>query len=449
MSTTSPSELRRQERQAIVRQALPVLVAQLASMGMMVIDTLLLGHYGALDLAAIAVGGGLYISVVFALVGILQALGPIAAHHVGAGRVDLAMRDFWQGIWLALLLSVPGTALLVWPDPLLALSALDPAVDARVREVLRLLAAAVPLALLYRTFAAYTNALGRARVLMAISLAGTTLHAVLATQLVHGVGSLAPMGALGCALSTAIVNAFGLAAAALHLARGTAGPAHAVFRRVAAPDLRRFGEFFRLGVPMGLSNFIEITSFTLIALFVAPLGADVVAGHRIVGNLAAIAYMVPLSIAIATLARVGHAAGARDPQRVRAAARAGIGLAMAISAAVGIALAFGAKSLASKFTEDAAVLGVALSLIGFVAIYQLFDAFQTVAGYALRGLKVTLAPMLVHFFAFWGIGLGLGAWLAYPFGMGASGFWLASVFSTIVAAVAFGLMLRRALGASA
>jgi multidrug resistance protein, MATE family len=449
MSMTIPSELHRQERQAIIRQALPVLVAQLASMGMMVIDTLLLGHYGALDLAAIAVGGGLYISVVFALVGILQALGPIAAHHVGAGRIDQAIGAFWQGIWLALLLSVPGTALLVWPDPLLALSPLEPAVEARVREVLRLLAAGVPVALLYRTFAAYTNALGRARVLMAISLAGTTLHAVLATQLVHGVGPLAPMGALGCAVSTAIVNAFGLSAAALHLARGGAGPAHAVFRHVAAPDLRRFGEFFRLGVPMGLSNFIEITSFTLIALFVAPLGAEVVAGHRIVGNLAAIAYMVPLSIAIATLARVGQAAGARDPQRVRAATRAGMMLAMAISSVVGAAIALGAKSLVSAFSEDAAVLAVGLSLVGFVAVYQLFDAFQTVAGYALRGLKVTLAPMLVHLVAFWGVGLGAGAWLAYPYGMGAPGFWLASVFSTVAASIAFGIMLRQALRTAA
>jgi MATE family multidrug resistance protein len=63
---------------------------------------------------------------------------------------------------------------------------------------------------------------------------------------------------------------------------------------------------------MGLSNLVEITSFTLISLFVASLGATVVAGHRIVANLSALIYMLPLSLAIATMAALGQAVGARD-----------------------------------------------------------------------------------------------------------------------------------------
>ena len=75
-----------QQFRRILAHALPMLVAHLASMGMMVIDTVLLGHYGTADLAAVAVGGGIYISVLFALAGILQAVAPTVAHLHGAGH---------------------------------------------------------------------------------------------------------------------------------------------------------------------------------------------------------------------------------------------------------------------------------------------------------------------------------------------------------------------------
>lgn len=351
------------ERRAIVRQAVPLLLAQLASVGMMVIDSVLLGHYGAVDLAAIAVGGGVYISVLMALVGILQSLGPIAAHHAGAGERPAAVAAFWQGVWLALLLAVPGMLLLSWPDPVLALSTLTPAVDGKVREVLKLLAIGLPLALAYRTFAAFANALGRSRVLMAVSFSATALHAALAGALVNGYLFWPPLGALGCAISTAVINLWCMLLAGLYLARGRGMRELAVFAHFAWPRWRQFGEFFRLGLPMGFSNFVEITSFTLIALLVAPLGATQVAAHRLVGNLAAVAYMIPLSVAIATLARVGQAAGARDAARCHAAARAGTRLATAASLVVGLLVYFAGAALLGGFTDDAAVLATAIRMV--------------------------------------------------------------------------------------
>ena len=76
----------------ILTQALPMLVAQVSSMGMMIIDTVLLGHYGTEDLAAVAIGSGIYIAVLFALVGVVQAVAPVVAHHKGGAR-DGAIGD--------------------------------------------------------------------------------------------------------------------------------------------------------------------------------------------------------------------------------------------------------------------------------------------------------------------------------------------------------------------
>jgi MATE family multidrug resistance protein len=91
----------------IVAHATPMLIAQLAAMGMMVIDTVLLGHFGTEDLAAVAVGGGIYIAVILALAGVVQAIAPTVAQLKGAGRDDEIAGALQQAFWLALLLTVP------------------------------------------------------------------------------------------------------------------------------------------------------------------------------------------------------------------------------------------------------------------------------------------------------------------------------------------------------
>ncbi len=433
----------------IAAHAWPILIAQIASMGMMVIDTVLLGHHGTVDLAAVAIGGGIYIAIVFALVGILQAVAPTVAHHVGARRDDEVAGALQQTVWLALALSLPGMLLLFFPDPILALSKIEPAVDEKLRAYLRILACGMPAALLYRTFYSFCNALRQPRPLMVISLGNTLLHGVLAWSLVTGVAG-EPLGALGCGLSNMLVNWVGCTLAALWVARSPGLARFAPFARWQAPRWGTIRELLRLGLPMGFSNFVEITSFTLIALFVAQLGATAVAGHRIVANVAALCYMLPLALAIATLSQVGQAVGARDWHRSRAAIGAGLLLAVGLSTVLGVALWLAAEPVVFAYTDDPAVRTVALGLIGYIALYQFFDALQTVAGYALRGYKVTFVPMLVHTVAFWGVGLFGGWWLAFhavqP--MGVEGFWLASLASLVVAAALLGGLLWRTLRAS-
>jgi len=435
-----------QQSRAIVSHAWPILIAQLASMGMMVIDTVLLGHHGTVDLAAVAVGGGIYIAVVFALVGILQAVAPTVAHHVGAKREHEVAGALQQTVWLAAVLCVPGMLILWFPDPILALSTIEPAVEEKLRLYLRIIACGMPAALLYRTFYSFCNALRQPRPLMLISLCNTLVHGGLAWSLVSGVFT-EPLGALGCGLSNAFVNWVGCGLAAAWVAKSPALARFKPFANWQAPRWTTMRELLRLGLPMGFSNFVEITSFTLIALFVAQLGATAVAGHRIVANLAALCYMLPLALAIATLAQVGQAAGARDWGRARAAIGAGLLLAGGLSTVLGGVLWLAAGPVVFAYTSDPAVRLVALSLIGYIALYQFFDAVQTVAAYSLRGYKITFAPMLVHTVAFWGVGLFGGWWLAFrvPQPMGVEGFWLASLASLVVAAVLIGSILWHAL----
>ena len=420
----------------LIAHAFPILIAQLASIGMMVVDTAVLGHVSSLDLAAVAIGGGIHISVIFALVGILQAVAPVVAQLHGARRDDEVAGVLQQGFWLALLLSVPGILFLTHPGALLGVSNMDGAVEAKVRQYLALLAWSLPAALCYRTFYAFCNALGKPRVLMGIGLLSLALHAVLAWGLALQGWLGEPLGVVGCALSNILIGWLACLSGGAYLAFGPLGARYRPFSNWQRPHWPMWRELLRLGVPMGLSNLVEITSFTLISLFVASLGATVVAGHRIVANISALTYMLPLSLAIATMAAVGQAVGGRDWVRAHATIRVGLWLAAGLSTLAGILLWLAAEPLVAAYTDDPAVRSVAIGLILYVAIYQFFDGLQTVAGHALRAYRVTFVPMLVQTFCFWGVGLLGGAWLCFrwspPFGV--AGFWLAAVGGLVLAA---------------
>lgn len=429
----------------ILTQALPMLVAQVSSMGMMIIDTVLLGHYGTEDLAAVAIGSGIYIAVLFALVGVVQAVAPVVAHHKGGAR-DGAIGDaLVQSFWLALLLAVPCVWVIAHPQPFFALTSMSPAVEAKVLAYMSVLAWGVPAALLYRAIYAFCSALGEPRVLMRIALAGTALHALVAWLLVGGRAGLPALGGVGCALSNAAVNWFVLVCGLAYLRYSPAFSGYRLLRQWSWPRPAVLRDLLRLGLPMGMSYFVEVSSFTLIALLAAELGAAAVAGHRIVGNLAALCYMLPLAVAMATLAQVGLAAGAGDARRAKISALAGGVLAAAASTVLGGLLWLAKGPVVEAYSNDPAVRAVALAMIGYLALCQLFDAVQTVAAFALRGYRVTFVPMLVHIACFWGVVLFGGWWLAFraPTPLGLAGFWIAALAGLVVSALLLGSLLWR------
>lgn len=421
----------------------PVLVAQLASISMMVIDTLLVGHHSTTDLAAVAIGSSLYVSLMLGLAGITQALGPIVAHDYGAQRHEKIGEWIRQGLWLAALLSIPGCSLLLNPQGILAQIGIAPTVATRTADYLQLLAWCLPASLLYRSFHAAANALGQPRPLMAIGIGQTLGHALLASFLVLGGAHVPAMGAEGAAMSQAIMSWLTLAAGGALVLKGTFWKPYACLAHWSWPKIQALREMLRLGLPMGISYLVEITAFTFVALFVARLGAEVLSAHRIVANLSAVIYMLPLSIATATSALVAQAAGGQRETEARQMAWAGITLASLTSAIIGVLVWFFREQISGWGSVDSQVIALATGLVFYIALYQLPDAAQTVAGFALRGYKVTFAPLLIHLSAFWGLGLGLGYWLAFmaPAPQGVAGFWQATLVSTLAACLCLGGLL--------
>jgi len=427
----------------ILKNAWPVLVAQLVSIGMMVADTVIVGHHSTQHLAAVAVGSGLYATLALSLGGVLQALVPIVGQHYGAGERERIGSDMRQGLWLAGLLTLLGTALLINPRWLLAPARLEPDVENIAIGYMRLLTLSLPAALGYRAFHATATALGQPRPLMFVAFFETLGHIVLAWCLVGGRFHLPALGAMGAGLSQVIVSWVSLGLCFWLLKNHPRFAPFQVFARLEKPGWQAQKELLRLGIPTGFSFLVEVSAFTLMAIFIARLGAETVSGHRIAANLSAFVYMLPLSLAIATAAQVAQSVGARNEALARSYAFAGLKIACTFSVVLIVALLWLRTPIAWLATEDPKVAEVAAGLAFYIAIYQFFDAIQTVACFALRAYKISFVPLLIHLGCFWGLGLGFGYWLAFlaPEPQGAYGFWQAAVVSTVTASLLFGGLL--------
>lgn len=434
---------------ALLRLAWPIFVAQVAVMGLAVTDTVMAGRLSATDLAAVAIGGSIYGSVFVGMMGVVQALTPIAGHHYGAGRFTDIGIDLVQAVWLALILSAIGVPVLVFNEPWLRATGAEPEVARIAAIYLWAVAAALPAALGARAYIALNAAVSRPKIAMSVSLLALAAKVPLNLVMMHGYGPLPALGGAGCGAATAVLMWLMLGA---YWLLWRFDPFYDRFRArhgelTVWPVWSRQRELLKLGLPAGGTILIEVTSFTFIALLVARLGASTVAGHQIVANLVSVLFMLPLAYGVATSVLVAQALGARAPLLAWRAARQGerIGVVSALVASAAVWLL--REQIVAQFTNDAQVAAVALTLIVPAVAFHFLDAIQGVAGFTLRGYKVALPPMLIHSVALWGIGL-VGGWLlayrapaGWSFG-GAESFWIAATAGLVVAAIALTWLVR-------
>jgi multidrug resistance protein, MATE family len=434
----------------IARHAGTVLVGQLAVMAFGVADTIVAGRYSQEALAALSVGSAVYISVFVALIGMLQSLLPVWAELHGGQRHAEVGRSVRQALYLAAFGLVAGCVALFFPDIVFQWTQVPPALQDVVRNYLSVLALALPPALLFRIFSTLNQSLGKPVLVTWLQALSLPFKVVLTIWFVFGGLGLPAQGAVGCAWATVAVNYLMMGCSLWLIRSQSLYTPYAIWARMEKPDWQALVQFARLGIPSGLSVMVEVTAFTLMALFISRQGTQATAAHQVVGNLAALMYMVPLSIAIATSARVSYWLGAGDPGHARAAIRTGFKLGLALAFTTAAALAFGRGRIASVYSSDAGVIAVAAGLLGWLSAYHIGDATQALCVFVLRCYRVTVAPLLAYFVALWGVGLVGGYALAYrgvgpwPAQNSPASFWAAGTFALALMAVILPTILWRA-----
>jgi len=436
------------EPRIVLQHALTVLVGQLAVMSYGVTDTLVAGRVSSEAMAALAVGSAVYISIFVALMGVVQALLPVWAELNGAGRRREVGQSVRQSLYLCAATIVLGVGLLLSPGPLLRATGVPAALQGPVTEYLAVLALALPASLLFRVYATLNQAMGHPRLVTWLQIGSLAIKIPLTIVLALGWGPVPALGLPGCALATVVVNILMLLTAWWLLRTDALYAPYALWQTLEPPQWKVLRGFARLGIPTSLSIFVEVTSFTLMSLYVARMGTEATASHQIASNLAALCFMVPLSLGVATSARVSHWLGRQHKAQALRVLHAGLVMTLAAAAATALGLIFGREWLASLYAAGRPeIASVGATLLVWVGLYHVFDATQGFCAYVLRCYRVATLTLVIYGVMLWGVGLLGGYQLAYH-GEGVGGpmwhpsaFWIAAALAVAITAALFTALL--------
>jgi multidrug resistance protein, MATE family len=426
---------------ALLRLAGPLVLIQVGTMLMGVVDTMMVGRLSATALAGAAIANVYFFAFSMFGMGVLFALDPIIAQALGAKDELAVKRGVQRGFLLATVVAVPVSLALLTVRPALELAG-QPAgvVPAAAGYVYRTLLSVWPFyvfVVLRQTLQAHH----RTGAIMLTIVLSNLLNAGLNYVLIYGELGFPTMGLNGSAWATTISRWF---MAALLLVLGW--PHLGRYLRRTAPNLldaAALGRMLLLGAPIGVQFVLESGVFGVVGLLMGWLGVNQVAAHQVVLNLASLTFMVPLGVASAAAVIVGHAVGRGDAGAVRrstvAALVVGAGF-MALMAA----LLIGAPGLLSRaYTNDPAVLALAVLLMPIAGVFQVFDGLQVVAIGLLRGLGDTRVPVLVNMVGFWCIGMPVSLTLGFVLGYGAVGLWWGFVVGLVIVATFLIMRVRQ------
>ncbi len=434
----------RSEWKTLAQLGTPILIAQLAQMANGVIDTLMAGRAGADDLTGVAIGNSLWIPIFLFVLGVLNAQQPLISGYNGAKMYQRIMPITWHGIYFALFSATTAIIILNNLDPLLSLLQLDSEPAQITSGYLFAFSWGLPAILLIISLRGLTDGLGHTRIIMVFTLILVTINTPLNYIFIFGKLGFPAMGGIGCGWATAISNWISLIALVIYLHRNTAFQQYRIWSHRIRFQKQYMSELLRLGIPIGFTIFVEAIMFSVIALLLAPLGSIIIAGHQIALNIVSILFMVPLSLGMALTLRISFLMGANQPDCARLVARSSIILALTIALSFALLLMTHRQFITSFYSTENEVLGIAVKLLWFGAIFQIADVLQVSFISALRGYKDTRIPMIIILLSFWVIGVPLGYILTFENwiipAMGAAGFWIGLIAG--LSHAAFWLLIR-------
>jgi MATE family multidrug resistance protein len=405
-----------------MRHAGTVMVGQLAVMAFSVTDTLVAGHFADTALAALAVAAATYVTVHISLMGMLQALLPVWAELHGAQRHAEVGRSVRQALYLCALTASLGMWALFCPDLLLQWTQVPLELQADVRGYLNIVAFGLPASLLFRMYSTLNQSLGKPKLVTWVQVVALVIKIPLSIMLVLGIpGVLSPMGLAGCAWATLVVMLLMLALALWLLRTQDFYTPYRIWAAMEKPHAPTLLRFVRLGLPSGLAIGVEVTSFTLMSMFIARLGVVATASHQIVANMTAVLYMIPLSLSIASSARVSYWIGAGQIHRARLALRTGLGLVLCLSVGLAGLMGWQHQTIAALYTQSPEVATLAATLLLWLMLYHVADAVQVFCVFTLRCYGITVLPLMTYTFLLWGLGLAGGYAAAYGTGIDVPG----------------------------
>lgn len=426
--------------------AWPLVIAQLAQAALHTTDLLLLGRLGPGFLAAGSLAVNFLMLFLVSGMGVIGAVAPLVAQARGARRMKAVRPIVRQGIWAGIALAGVLLPVLLHIEVIFGWLAQDPHTTQLSGSFMRIAAWSLLPVFGIVALRSLLSAFAATRVILAVTLIGVTLNAMLAYGLIFGNFGLPQMGLRGAPAATLISNITMFALLLAYVLRQRRFRRLHILHRFWVPDWSRFREIFRIGTPIGCTLLAESGLFTAAAMMMGWLGTDEVAAHAIALQCASIAFMVPQGLGSAAAVRVGLAYGRNDQEGIRKSGWTALAASAAFMSCSCILFLTAGPWFVSLFLDpvaDARPTALAAQFLIVAGVFQLADGAQVVAANALRGLSDTAMPMALALCGYWLVGLPIAYGLGFVAGWQGVGIWIG--LAAGLAAVAIVLVARFAM----
>lgn len=441
----------RAHARAVLALGLPLIGSHMAQFALHVTDTIMLGWYGVIDLAAGALGATMFFAFFIFGAGYANAVMPLVATAAAGGDHGEVRRATRMGMWLSI-----GYAALVLPfflcaAPVLAALGQEAAVASLGGAYLAIVGFGLAPALLVMVLKSYLAALGRPQAVLWVTVAAVFVNAGLNWVFIFGNLGVPEMGARGAALASVLVQLFTLAVMLAYAVWLPALRRYALLVRFWRPDWRALRRVNALGLPIGLAMLAEAGLFAASAVMMGWLGAQKLAAHSIALEITAMFFMIHMGLSNAATVLVGRARGRGDAAGLRGVARTAVILSMAVAVTTMLIYLVLGEVMVGAFLapgdpERAVIVPLGVTLLWVAALFQLADGGQAMAMGLLRGIQDTRTPMLIAAVSYWLVGIPVSYWLAFIAGFGGVGLWFGLVVGLMVAAIALMVRFWRAVG---
>jgi len=431
----------RAELAALFRLAAPIVATQFAWVAMLITDTAMIGHLGPKPLAGATLSLMTFFLGYVVCFGVTMATAGLAAQAYGARKPRNVRRVIRQGLWVALVLVTPFLVLFAEVTHILTVLGQPQELLGYADAYMGTLMWCLPPAIAFSVLRNFVSALGRPAPAFWVMLAGVPINAALDYGLIFGNFGLPRLELAGAGIATTLVNiAMFLSLSAIAIWRRPFAK-YEIFARFWRPDWSYFRQIFVIGTPIAGISLLEVGFFVAAVFVMGWISPVAIAAHMIAIQLPHLTFMVPMGLAQAATVRVGQAVGRRDAGAAYHAGFVAFAVTVVFMSITTLVILCIPEFFASLFldrghADSTEVLTLAVSLLFLAAMFQMADGLQAVAAGALRGLNDTAIPMLIAGFSYWGIGAGVGVWLAFGLGLGARGLWMGIIVGLTCAAVA-------------
>lgn len=439
------------ERASLAAISGPLIAAYLVEMAMLIIDMIIVGHLGSIELAAVGLAGDWFYVLLLIGMGTVSMVAVLVAHARGRGDMRAAGRVVEQGLLVATVFSLPVMIATWYLAPLLELAGQDPRVVAAVAPYTHALAFAVLPILWFTVLRNYVTAVEKPMVIFVLSIAALILNAGLNYTLVFGHFGFPALGVFGAGLGTTIVSWLMFFALAIHVG-GAGGLRIRWSRAVARPDPPLAGRLVSLGLPVAGAQLLSGGMFTVAAVLVGLLSAFQLAAQQIVYTVVYVSLSIAAGLGDAVRVRVAFGTGKGSPPAARQAAAITLRMGLVVLGLAAMVLWFLPGAIVGLFLDPAqpdaaAVREAAVSFAFAAGLFQLLIGLQIIAANAMRGLGDTRTPMFYAVLGYWLLGLGSGTVACFAFGLGGVGLWWGMTGGVAVSATLMTLaFFRKAAG---